>query len=268
MELNLEKDMVFFDLETTGTNVGKDKIIEISLIKLHPDGSEEEKTMRINPGIPIPQIVTEITGICDADVANKPKFAEVAQEIKNFIGQADLAGYNSNKFDIPLLVEEFLRVGVDFSILGRNLVDVQNIFHKMEPRTLIAAYKFYCHKDLTDAHSAIADTKATLDVLKAQLDMYKDSTCQDKDGNQKRVVTNDMKQLADFSKTNNFADLVGHIYVNDSGVECFNFGKHKDEPVADVFKKERSYYNWMMGADFPLTTKQVITRIYEMSQNI
>ncbi|MDO5759702.1 MAG: 3'-5' exonuclease [Bacteroidota bacterium] len=269
MELNLERPIVFFDLETTGVNVGKDRIIEICMIKVMPNGEEEEKTMRINPGVKLSKEVIEITGITDDDLADKPYFREVATEIKDFIGEADLAGYNSNKFDVPLLVEEFLRAGVDFSLLGRNMVDVQNIFHKMEARTLSAAYKFYCHKNLVDAHSALGDTRATLDVLKAQLDMYKDSEYMEKDGRTYKPITNNVKQLAKFSKMNNWVDLVGHIYLNDACVECFNFGKHKDKPVVDVFTSEPSYYDWMMKADFPQTTKQVITRIFStMKHNL
>ena len=266
MELNLTKPIVFFDLETTGVNVGKDKIIEICMIKIMPDAKEIEKTMRINPGIALPEYITELTGITDSDLADKPQFYQVANEIKEFIGEADLAGYNSNKFDVPLLMEEFLRAGVEFSLLGRNMIDVQNIFHKMEARTLVAAYKFYCHKNLDDAHSALGDTRATLEVMKAQLDMYKDTEYTEKGGRTTKPVVNDMKQLAMFSKTNNWVDLVGHIYLNDACVECFNFGKYKDKPVAEVFMKEPSYYDWMMKADFPLTTKQVIKRIYQMSR--
>ncbi|MBR1769440.1 MAG: 3'-5' exonuclease [Bacteroidales bacterium] len=268
MELNLSKPIVFFDLETTGVNVGKDRIIEICMIKIFPDGREQEKTMRINPGVQISEYITELTGITNSDLADKPTFSQAADEIKEFIGDADLAGYNSNKFDVPLLMEEFLRAGTDFSLLGRNLVDVQNIFHKMESRTLVAAYKYYCKKDLLDAHSAAGDTRATLEVLKAQLDMYKDADYKDKDGRLSKPVVNDMKELARFSKTNNWADLVGHIYLNDSCVECFNFGKHKDKPVAEVFKNEPSYYDWMMKSDFPLTTKEVITRIYQISRGL
>lgn len=269
MELNLERPLVFFDLETTGVNVGKDKIIEICMIKVMPDGKQEEKTLRINPGVKLSQEVIDITGITDSDLADKPSFKEVAQEIKEFIGDADLAGYNSNKFDVPLLVEEFLRIGVDFSLLGRNMIDIQNIFHKMESRTLSAAYKFYCNKNLIDAHSAKGDTQATLEVLKAQLEKYKDTEYTEKNGKTYHPITNNVKQLAQFSKMNNWVDLAGHIYLNDACVECFNFGKHKDKPVAEVFASEPSYYDWMMKADFPLTTKQVIQRIFAtMKRNL
>jgi DNA polymerase-3 subunit epsilon len=261
MELKLNKPIVFFDLESTGVNVGKDKIIEISMIKVMPDGKEEEKTLRINPNMHIPEESTRVNGITDADVAFCPTFDKVANDIKNFIGDSDLAGYNSNKFDVPMLVEEFLRAKVDFKIEGRRLVDVQNIFHRMEPRTLIGAYKFYCKKNLKDAHTANADTRATLEVLKAQLDCYNGAEYEDMDGNKSTPIVNDVKKLSEFTKINNWADLVGHIYYNDKCVECFNFGKHKGEAVEDVFEKEPSYYAWMMNADFPLSTKRVIEKI-------
>ena len=265
MELNLNKPIVFFDLETTGVNVGKDRIVQIGMIKVMPDGSQSEYTQLINPGMHISEESSRLTGITDADVAMSPKFKDVAMEIKEFIGNSDLAGYNSNKFDVPMLVEEFLRNGLDFDLAGRNLIDVQNIFHKMEQRTLIAAYKFYCHKDLEDAHSANGDTKATLEVLKAQLDMYKNADFKDIDGQITQPVKNDMQALAIFSKTNTWADLAGHIYYNDNLIPCFNFGKHKGEPVAEVFKKEPSYYAWMMNAEFPLSTKKIIKQIKELN---
>ncbi len=266
MELNLIKPIVFFDLETTGINVGKDRIVQIGMIKVMPDGSEIEYTQLVNPGMHIPEESSRLTGITDVDVAMSPTFKEIAQEIIDFIGDSDLAGYNSNKFDIPLLVEEFLRNGIDFDLNGRNLVDVQNIFHKMEQRTLIAAYKFYCHKDLENAHSANGDTKATLEVLKAQLDMYKDADYKDHEGTISKPVKNDMHALSVFSKANNWADLVGHIYYNDNLIPCINFGKHKGKAVADVFKTEPSYYDWMMKSDFPLSTKRIIKQIYELTK--
>ena len=264
MELNLIKPIVFFDLETTGVNVGKDRIIQIGMIKIMPDGKQEEYSSLINPGIPISEESSRVTGISDADVASCPSFKEIANEIKDFIADSDLAGYNSNKFDIPLLVEEFLRNGIDFDLTGRNFVDVQNIFHKMEQRTLSAAYRFYCKKNLDNAHSATSDTKATLEVLKAQLDFYKDAEYTDNEGRVSKPVVNDIRQLALFSKANNWADLAGHIYYNDNLIPCFNFGKHKGEPVAEVFKKEPSYYAWMMNAEFPLSTKQIIKKIKEL----
>lgn len=267
MNLNLTKPIVFFDLETTGVNVGKDRIIQIGMIKVLPSNEELEYTQLINPGIPIPEQVQRLTGITNADVSTCPMFRDVAHEIYSFIGDSDLGGFNSNKFDIPLLVEEFLRNGFSFSLVGRNFVDVQNIFHKMEQRTLVAAYRFYCHKELKNAHSANADTKATLEVLKAQLDMYKDREYTDSEGNTTKPVVNDMHALSLFSKLYNWADLVGHIYYDDNLIPCFNFGKHKGEPVADVFKKEPSYYDWMMKSDFPLSTKDVITKIKEIYCN-
>ncbi|MBR1627454.1 MAG: ribonuclease H-like domain-containing protein [Bacteroidales bacterium] len=264
MELNLIKPIVFFDLETTGLVIGKDHIIQIGMIKILPDKEEQTYNKLINPGVSIPKDITQLTGISDSDVASAPFFKEVAEEIKEFIGDSDLGGYNSNKFDIPLLVEEFLRCGIDFSLSGRNLVDVQNIFHKMESRTLEAAYRFYCHKELENAHSADADIRATVDVLKAQLDMYKDRDYKDAFGHISKPVRNDMQALGLFSKTNNWADLAGHIYYNDNLVPCINFGKHKGKPVSEVFEKEPSYYDWMMKSDFPLSTKQIIRQIYDI----
>ncbi len=267
MELNLTKPIVFFDLETTGLNIGKDRIIQIGMIKVMPGGREETFNQLVNPMTSIPAPITQLTGITNADVANAPTFEQIAQKVKDFIGDSDLAGYNSNKFDIPMLVEEFLRVGIDFEVVGRNLVDVQNIFHKMEQRTLSAAYRFYCHKEeIENAHSADADIRATLEVLKAQLDMYKDTECKDSDGKKYIPIKNDMKALATFSKANNWADLAGHIYYNDNLVPCINFGKHKGESVAEVFKKEPSYYDWMMKADFPLSTKRIIKQIYMLNK--
>ncbi|MBP3253344.1 MAG: ribonuclease H-like domain-containing protein [Bacteroidales bacterium] len=266
MELNLQKPIVFFDLETTGVNIGKDRIIQIGMIKLMPDGGQMKYNQLINPKMHIAEEISRLTGITDGDVAMSPEFKTVAQEIKDFIGESDLAGFNSNKFDIPLLVEEFLRCGVDFELTGRSLIDVQNIFHKMEQRTLSAAYKFYCGKELTDAHSADGDTLATLEVLKAQLDRYDGVEYKDGEGRISKPVVNDMKQLGRFSRTNNWADLAGHIYYDDNLVPCFNFGKHKGTPVAEVFKKEPSYYAWMMNAEFPLSTKKIIKQIKELSR--
>ena len=266
MELNLTKPIVFFDLETTGVTVGKDHIIQIGMIKVMPNGEERLYNQLVNPGVPIPKNITQLTGISNADVATAPSFKEIAEELKEFIGDSDLGGYNSNKFDVPLLVEEFLRCGVDFDLNGRNLVDVQNIFHKMEQRTLAAAYRFYCHKEIENAHTADADIRATLEVLKAQLDMYKDAVYKDIDGKESKPVQNDMHALSIFSRANNWADLVGHIYYDDNLVPCINFGKHKGKPVADVFKAEPSYYDWMMKADFPLSTKRIIKQIYELNR--
>lgn len=248
MGLELKKPIVFFDLETTGVDVAKDRIVEISILKLHPDGKKEVKTRRVNPEMPIPKVTSEIHGIYDEDVKEEPTFKAMAKSLATFIGNSDLAGFNSNKFDVPLLVEEFLRVGVDFEIEGRSLVDVQNIFHKMEQRTLVAAYKFYCGKELTNAHSAEADNIATFDVLEAQIERYDE-------------LENNVNFLSDFSRRSNNADLMGRIVFNGENIEVFNFGKHKGTPVATVLERDPSYYKWMMNGDFPLYTKKVLTAI-------
>ena len=248
MELNLRKPLVIFDLETTGINIASDRIVELSALKVHPDGQEEWLTMRINPGIPISPEATKIHGITDADVANAPHFKDVARKIASFLEGCDLAGFNSMKFDIPVLCEEFLRVNVDFNPARHRYVDVQVIFHKKEQRTLSAAYKFYCDRELENAHSARADTAATYEILKAQLDRYPD-------------LENDIEKLSVYSAFNNNADLAGRIVFNEQGIEVFNFGKHKGKPVELVLKEEPSYYSWMMNGDFPLNTKQVLTAI-------
>lgn len=261
MKLNLTKPLAIFDLETTGTNVGSDKIVEISIIKIHPDGREETLTRRINPGVPIPPEVTAIHGITDEDVKNEPTFAQLAPVLTQFLTNCDMGGYNSNKFDIPLLVEEFLRAGVDFDLKGRRFVDVQNIFHKMEPRTLKAAYKFYCNKDIINAHSAEADTRATYEILLSQIERYQGVEITDKDGRSSVPIVNDIRQLHEFSFHNRNADLAGHIIYNDKNQEIFNFGKYKGKSVEEVFTQEPSYYDWMMKAEFPLYTKKIITAI-------
>ena len=262
MELNLNRPLIFIDLETTGINVATDRIIEICLIKVDPDGTQETFTQRVNPTIPISQEAFEVHGISQEDVKNEPTFAELAPTFSNFIGNSDLAGYNAIKFDIPLLVEEFLRANVDFDLKNRRIVDVQNIFHKMEPRNLAAAYKFYCRKELENAHSAEADTRATLEILKSQLDMYKDTEFKDKDGQVSLPVVNDIASLSEFSYHNRNADLIGHIIFNDKGEEVFNFGKYKGKSVARTFGEEPQYYDWMMKSKFPLSTKKTITSIY------
>lgn len=261
MELNLSKPIVFFDIESTGLNVGSDKIVEICLFKVYPDQREEVRTYLINPEREIPQEVIDIHGITNEDVKDKPSFKEIAHEINNFIGNSDMAGYNSNKFDVPLLVEEFLKAGIDFDISNRSFVDVQNIFHKMEQRTLKAAYKFYCNKDLIDAHTAEADTRATYEILKAQLDKYNGVEIETNKGEKIKPIVNDMKSLYSFTKNSNWVDLVGHIVYNSSNKECFNFGKYKNQLVEDVFKNDPGYYSWMMNADFPMSTKKIITQI-------
>ncbi|MEO5571787.1 MAG: 3'-5' exonuclease [Bacteroidia bacterium] len=248
MNLKLSKPICFFDLETTGVNVGSDRIVEIAVLKIIPDNIRQIKTMRVNPEMHIPEESSKIHGIYDADVKDAPTFKEVAHEIANFMNGSDLAGYNSNKFDVPLLAEEFLRADIHFDVKGRKLIDVQNIFHKMEQRTLSAAYKFYCSKEIENAHSAEADIVATFEVLEAQLDRYP-------------ALKNDVDFLHDFSINNSNVDLAGRIVYNQSKQEVFNFGKHKGRTVDEVFKIEPSYYDWMMKGDFPLQTKQVITSI-------
>lgn len=251
MKLNLQNPIIFFDLETTGVDVAKDRIVELCYIKVFPNGNEEAKSMRINPGIPIPKHATDVHGITDEDVKDCPRFKDIAEDLYRTFDGCDLAGFNSNKFDIPLLCEEFLRLGMDFDVAKRRCIDVQNIYHKLERRTLVAAYQYYCGKDLENAHSAFADTRATLEVLEAQLDKYPSD------------LQNDVKFLAEYSKMNSNVDFAGRIIKNDQGVEVFNFGKHKGKPVADVLLRlDPSYYSWMMQGDFAQNTKQVLTRIY------
>ena len=249
MKLNLKNPLVFFDLETTGTNINSDRIVEICYLKVYPNGNEESKTMRINPEMHIPEASSAIHGIYDADVADCPTFKDVAKNIANDIEGCDLAGFNSNRFDIPLLAEEFLRVGVDIDMMKRKFIDVQVIFHKLEQRTLSAAYKFYCNKNLEDAHTAEADTRATYEVLTAQLDRYPD------------VLENDMKFLADYSSYNKNVDFAGRIVYNEQGVEVFNFGKYKGMSVSEILKKDSGYFGWLMQGDFTLNTKNVLTKI-------
>lgn len=248
MNLNLIKPICFFDLETTGINISKDRIVEISILKVFPDGRQESNTWKVNPEMHIPEEVTLIHGISNEDVADKPTFKELAKEINNVIKDSDLGGFNSNRFDIPLLAEEMLRADMDFDMKNRSSVDVQTIFHKMEQRTLVAAYKFYCGKDLTDAHSAEADTNATFEVLKAQIEKYDE-------------LENDTKFLAEFSSRKKFADFAGFLAYNKEGEECFSFGKHKNKRVVDVLSKEPGYFGWLLNADFPLYTKKVLTAI-------
>ncbi len=248
MKLNLRNPIVFFDLETTGTNILKDRIVEISILKVFPNDSEMSRTYRVNPEMHIPKESSEVHGIYDEDVANEPTFKMIAHEIADIFNGADIAGFNSNKFDVPVLAEEFLRAGVNINLAKHKFVDVQTIFHKMEQRTLTAAYKFYCGKDLNDAHSALADTRATYEVLKAQLDHYPD-------------LKNDIDFLSEFSCHNKNADLAGRIIYNAGGQEVFNFGKYKGMVVEDIFRKEPGYYNWMMQGEFAANTKQVITNI-------
>ena len=248
MELKLSKPICFFDLETTGIDITKDRIVEISILKVYPNDNKESKTWLVNPTIPIPKAASDVHGITDERVAGEPTFKELAKQIHNMIKDSDLAGYNSDRFDIPLLAEEMLRAEVDFDLGNRVSVDVQTIFHKMEQRTLSAAYKFYCGKDLIDAHTASADTNATYEILKAQLDRY-DS------------LENNIKKLSEFTYRKQIADFAGFIGYNDKGEEIFTFGKHKGKRVEDIFDEEPGYFGWLLGADFPLYTKKILTAI-------
>ncbi|MBI9063207.1 MAG: 3'-5' exonuclease [Marinilabiliaceae bacterium] len=254
MKLSLKNPIVFFDLETTGLNVASDRIVEIAILKVHVDGREESKSYRVNPEMPIPKQSSEIHGIYDEDIKDCPTFKELAKEVAKFFEGCDIAGFNSNKFDVPVLAEEFIRAEVDFDMKKRKFVDVQTIFHKMEKRTLSAAYKFYCDKDLENAHAAEADTIATYEVLKAQLDRYSD-------------LKNDIDYLNDFSSFNNNADFIGRIIFDKDGNEVFNFGKYKGKKVEEVLAKDLGYYGWMMNGDFPLFTKKILTNIKLRSFN-
>lgn len=248
MQLNLTKPICFFDLETTGINVATDRIVEISILKIFPNGNKESHTWRVNPEIPIPAATSAIHGIYDKDVVNEPTFKELSEKVMALIKGCDLGGYNSDRFDIPLLAEEMLRAEVDFDMKNVAAVDVQTIFHKKEKRTLEAAYKFYCDKELVDAHSAEADTNATYEVLKGQLAKYPD-------------LENNMKWLAEFSAHKRTADLAGFIVYNKEGKEIFTFGKHRGKLVEDVLEKEPGYFGWIQKANFPLYTKKVLSQI-------
>lgn len=248
MKLKLKNPIVFFDLETTGINVSSDRIVEISYLKIFPNGTEESKTYRVNPTIPIPEKATQIHGIKDEDVKDEPGFGEIAKTLAKVFEGSDIAGYNSNKFDIPLLAEEMLRADVDIDLKKKKFIDVQVIFLKKEPRTLSAAYQFYCKKDLTNAHSSEADTLATYEILQSQLEKYTD-------------LENDIEKLSEFSSHNQNVDFAGRIIYDEKGAEIFNFGKYKGMKVEDVFDKDPAYYGWMMNNDFPLYTKKVLTAI-------
>lgn len=259
MNLNLKTPLAFFDLETTGTNVIKDRIVEFSIFKLMPNGEQIIRTQLINPTIPIPEETSKIHGIYDADVADKPTFKEIAKELAKFLEGTDLAGFNSIKFDVPLLVEEFLRADVLFDISKRKLIDVQRIFHMMEKRNLTAAYKFYCNKTLVNAHSAEADTQATLEIFEAQVRKYENMDVYDGLGNKIGVIKNDMETIHNIT-AGNMIDLAGRMILKDKDI-YFNFGKHKGKKVTDVLDKEPSYYDWIMKSDFPLDTKRKLTEI-------
>ena len=249
MQLNLKRPIVFFDIESTGLNVATDRIVELCVVKVLPNGDIEIKTRRVNPTIPISPEAQAVHGISNDDVKDCPTFKSIAKSLANYLEGCDFAGYNSLKFDIPMLAEEFLRADIDFDFRKKYLVDVQNIFHKMEQRTLSAAYKFYCEKELENAHSAQADTVATYEILKAQLDRYP------------QTLQNDVKMLAEFSTKSKMVDYAGRIVYNDKDVPVFNFGKHKGKPVTEVFASEPSYYSWMMNGDFTLDTKKILTDI-------
>ncbi|MBN2666259.1 MAG: ribonuclease H-like domain-containing protein [Bacteroidales bacterium] len=261
MKLNLKNPIIFLDLETTGINIASDRIVEIALLKIHLDGSEEEKVLRINPEMPIPERSTQIHGISDEDVKDAPVFREVARTLAKFMEGCDLAGFNSNRFDIPLLAEEFLRADVDIDFKKRKFIDVQAIFHKMEKRTLTAAYKLYCNRELVDAHSAIADTRATYEVLQAQLDLYRETEFEDNMGRKSIPIVNEVEKLSEFSAYDRNVDYVGRIVLDENGVEIFNFGKNKGMPVEKVLREQPGYYSWMLNGDFPLYTKRVLTQI-------
>ena len=248
MNLQLKRPIIFFDLETTGVDTANDRIVEISLVKIGVDGTKSVKTRRINPEMHIPEAATAVHGITDEDVKDEPTFRQIAKSLAQYIEGCDFGGFNSNRFDLPVLVEEFMRAGVDVDFKRRKYVDVQNIFHKKEQRTLVAAYKFYCDKDLENAHSAEADTLATYEVLEAQIERYPD-------------IGDTVEQLSEFSSNGTIVDFAGRLALNDKGEEVFTFGKYRGQSVEEIFRKEPSYYKWMMDGDFPQYTKKVITEI-------
>lgn len=254
MGLDLKKPIVFFDLETTGINIAKDRIVEISILKVFPNGTKESKTWLVNPEMKIPKETSEIHGITDEKVANEPNFKQLAKEVETMIKGSDLAGFNSNRFDIPLLAEEMLRVGIDFDMKNRVAIDVQVIFHKKEQRTLSAGYKFYCDKELENAHSAEADTLATYEILLAQIEKYED-------------IGTDVKSLSEYSSHQKRADFAGFLMFDEENNETFSFGKYKGRKVTDVFEENPGYYAWIQNADFPLYTKKVLTQIKLRSLN-
>ena len=248
MKINLVRPICFFDLETTGINISKDRIVEISVLKIFPNGNKESKTWLVNPKIPIPAEVSNIHGITDDMVVNEPSFDSIGVHVKDMIDKCDLGGFNSNKFDIPLLAEEFLRNEIDFNLENVKCIDVQNIFHKMEKRTLGAAYKFYCQKDLIDAHSSKADTLATFEVLEAQIEKYSE-------------LENNVDFLSDFSSRNKSVDLAGFIIYNKDNIPCFSFGKHKGKTVDFIIENEPGYLGWILNSDFPMYTKKILTKL-------
>jgi DNA polymerase-3 subunit epsilon len=260
MDLNIKTPIAFFDLEATGINISTDRIVEISILKIFPDGKQELKTLKINPTIPIPIESSLIHGIYDKDIVDSPTFKDVARELYQTFEGTDLAGFNVLKYDIPLLVEEFLRAGIDFDIERRNLLDAQKIFFMMEKRNLSSAYRFYCGKTLENAHSAEADTVATYEVFKAQIERYMGEELEDLQGNKIGIIENDMKKIHNMINEK-MVDLAGRFVFNDKGEECFNFGKQKGKPITQVLKEEPGYYDWMMKGDFPLDTKRKLTQV-------
>ncbi len=264
LHFNLERDLVFFDIESTGLNILKDRILQIALIKYTKDiPTPTELSMLINPGVPISEEAYSIHGISNEMVRNKPTFAQVGPEIFAFIGDADLAGYNSDRFDVPMLLEEFHRIGLDFDLSKRKLIDMQKIFYKMEPRTLKAAYKLYCNENLDDAHDALADTRATVEVLKGQIQMYDGVDYVDGDGNvTKSPITNDISAIAHFLKDDAALDVTQRLKLNTKGEVIFNFGKYAGQSVAETFINEPSYYHWIMEKDFSAQVKQIVSKIF------
>ena len=250
MKLNLSKPIVFFDLETTGVNIGTDRIVEISILKVFPNGNKESKTWLVNPEVNIPKEASDVHGITNEQVVTEPTFKELSEKVNELIGDADLAGFNSNRFDIPLLAEELMRAGIDFDMKSRKAIDVQVIFHKKEQRTLSAGYQFYCGKELEGAHGAEADTNATYEILLAQLDKYDD-------------IENSVDALREYSTHGKRADFAGFILFNEEGEEVFSFGKYKGRTVEEVLKENPGYNNWIQNADFPLYTKKVLREIKE-----
>ena len=249
MKLNLKRPIIFFDLETTGLDIAKDRIVELCYIRVEPNGNEEARSMRINPEMHIPEVASSVHGITDDDVKDCPTFADVAPQLAATFEGCDLAGFNSNRFDLPLLAEEFMKAGVNIDLSHVQAIDVQNIYHKLEKRTLAAAYKFYCGRDLENAHSALADTHATYEVLQAQLDHYPND------------LQNDVDFLAEFSRMNRNIDFAGRFVYDESGKELINFGKYKGKAIKDVLSRDPGYYSWIMQGDFTLNTKQVLTKL-------
>ena len=261
MKLNLVRPIIFFDLETTGTNIGNDRIVEIAYLKVLPDGTEKSKCIRVNPEMDIPKASTDIHGISNEDVKDAPTFKQIAAQIAVEFEGCDIAGFNSTRFDIPLLAEEFIRAEVDVDLKKKNFIDVQVIFHKMEQRTLSAAYKFYCNKDLENAHSAEADTRATYEVLLAQLERYEGKIYKDPTGAQQTPIVNNIETLSKFTSFTNNVDFAGRIIYDEKNQEVFNFGKYKGVSVTKVLAEDAGYYSWMMQGDFPAYTKKVLTAL-------